>query len=298
VNLNHLAVFHAVAEEKSISKGAERLLVSQPAVSKQVGELERNIGTPLFDRLPRGVRLTAAGELLMGFARQIFGAVGQAERAMEELRGLSRGRLSVAAGTTIGVYLLPEIFVRFRQEYPGIQMHMEIANGEVIRNRLLEGAVDVGLTEVEIDDDRFESVAFMKDRLVAIAAPNHALAGKRSIKPAELCGYPFVIRETGSGTKSLVERALTERGLSVKAVMSLGSTEAIKRAVAAGVGVAIVSSLTVGLELQIGRLIKLPVSDLSIQRALNWIVLRDSHPSHAVRAFRKLLDETCKNMRG
>jgi len=124
MHLNHLFVFHAVAQEGNISRAAARLMVSQPAVSKQLKELERSLRMPLFDRVPRGVRFTHAGKLLSDYARKIFNLADEAERALEELRGLHRGRLSVGASTTIGVYLLPEIFVRFRQKYPGVDMHL------------------------------------------------------------------------------------------------------------------------------------------------------------------------------
>lgn len=290
INLAHLAVFHAVASEGSVSRGAERLMVSQPAVSKQLRQLERSLGASLFDRLPKGVRPTAAGELLADYARRIFALEAEAAKALAELRGLRRGSLSVGASTTIGVYLLPEVFVRYRRAYPDVHMHMEVANSEVIRRRLVEGAIDVGLTEGIVEGDELDSTVFLRDELVPIAAPGHPLARrKRPVPAATLCREPFVVRETGSGTKSVVERALAERGLSVTPVMSLGSTEAIKRAVAAGVGVAIVSRLTVQQELQLGRLVVLRVPDLPINRPLHRLTLRGRQPSQAVAAFMKML---------
>jgi DNA-binding transcriptional LysR family regulator len=290
INLAHLAVFHAVASEGSVSRAAERLMVSQPAVSKQLRQLERSLGGPLFDRLPKGVRPTAAGELLAGYARRIFALEAEAELALAELRGLRRGTLSVGASTTIAVYLLPEIFVRYRRAYPDVCMHMEVANSEVIRRRLVEGAIDVGLTEGIVEGDELDSTVFLRDELVPIAAPDHPLARrKRPVSAAKLCREPFVVRETGSGTKSVVERALAERGLSVTPIMSLGSTEAIKRAVAAGIGVAIVSRLTVQQELQLGRLAVLRVPDLPIDRPLHRLTLRGRQPSQAVAAFMKML---------
>jgi DNA-binding transcriptional LysR family regulator len=290
INLAHLAVFHAVASEGSVSRGAERLMVSQPAVSKQLRQLERSLGASLFDRLPKGVRPTAAGELLAGYARRIFALEAEAAEALAELRGMRRGSISVGASTTIGVYLLPEIFVRYRRAYPDVRMHMEVANSEVIRRRLVEGAIDVGLTEGIVEGDELDSTVFLRDELVPIAAPGHPLARrKRPVPAATLCREAFVVRETGSGTKSVVERALAERGLSVTPVMSLGSTEAIKRAVAAGVGVAIVSRLTVQQELQLGRLVVLRVPDLPINRPLHRLTLRGRQPSQAVAAFMKML---------
>jgi DNA-binding transcriptional LysR family regulator len=290
MHLNHLFVFHAVAQEGNISRAAARLMVSQPAVSKQLKELERSLRMPLFDRVPRGVRFTHAGKLLSDYARKIFNLADEAERALEELRGLHRGRLSVGASTTIGVYLLPEIFVRFRQKYPGVDMHLEIGDSAAIRNSLNQGSIDIGLTEKPVEDDAFDSVVLMRDKMVAIAKPNHPLARKQSVSLAALCREPFVVRETGSESKSLIERALVERGLTIKPAMSLGSTEAIKRAVAGGVGVAIVSILSIELEVKAKKLAVIRVSNLEISRALYRVSLRGAQPSRTVTAFDELFE--------
>jgi len=291
MNFGHLAVFHAVAIEGSVSKGAERLLVSQPAISKQLKDFERKMGTPLFDRLPRGMRLTEAGALLARYAQRLFAIADEAERMMGELRGLRHGRLSVGASTTIGVYLLPEIFVRFRQVYPGVELNLEIANSEGVQDRLRRGVIDIGLTEIPAEGEDFNSTVFMEDELVAVAPVGHALAQRRSVTPEALCREPFVVRETGSATKSLAERALAERGLTVRPTMSLGNTEAIKRAVASGVGVAIISHLAIGLELRAKRLVKVRVSNLRIRRPLYRISLRGSNERRAVQAFIQMVDE-------
>src|SRR5438093_270946 len=144
MNFGHLAVFHAVAREGNVSRAAERLLISQPAVSKQLKELERSFGTFLFDRLPQGMRLTAAGQTLASYANRIFALEAETQQAMDELRGLRRGRLSVGASTTIGVYLLPEVFVRFHRAYPGIQLRLEIAGSDAICRWLEQGEVQLG----------------------------------------------------------------------------------------------------------------------------------------------------------
>jgi DNA-binding transcriptional LysR family regulator len=255
MNLGHLAIFNAVARTLSISRAGEMLMISQPAVSKQLAQLERNLKTLLVDRLPRGVKLTAAGELLASYARRLFSLAEEAELAMQELAGLSRGRLVVAATTTIGVYWLPSILVKFRRTHPNIELRMEIHPSATIANLLLEGAIDLGLTESAVEDDRIEAKPFMRDRMIAITARNGPLCHKRQVSPAELCRAPFVVREVGSGTKSLIERALFERGLKITPTMSLGSTEAIKRAVIEGAGVAMVSKLAVQMELAARKLI-------------------------------------------
>src|SRR4051794_885109 len=135
LNLHHLSVFHAVASTGSVSRGAERLEISQPAVSKQLRELERSLRTALFDRHPKGVRLTTAGEALADYARRIFALSDEAERAMADVAGLRRGRLAVGAGPTAGAYLLPRVLVEFRRRFPDVALHAETEGPDVLRQR-------------------------------------------------------------------------------------------------------------------------------------------------------------------
>jgi DNA-binding transcriptional LysR family regulator len=211
---------------------------------------------------------------------------------MGELAGVERGRLVVAATPTIGTYWLPSVLVRYRREYPGVEMRMEVHPTGTIVRLLKEGAVDVGLVESGVEDEGVEARAFMKDRLVAIAAKGWARGRKRrAVTAAELCREPFVVREVGSGSLSLVERALAGRGLKVEAAMSLGSTEAIKRAVMEGVGVAIVSGLAVESEVAAGKLEEVRVRDLAVGRPLLWCTARGRGNSAAVGAFEELVWE-------
>jgi DNA-binding transcriptional LysR family regulator len=295
LNLHHLAIVHAVAEEQSVSKAADRLMVSQPAVSKQLRALERQVGTPLFDRLPRGVRATQAGVLLADYAKRIFDLATEAEERLAELRGLERGELRVAASTTIAVYLLPAVFVAFRQAYPGVRLAVDIGNASDVEARLLAGSIDVALSEGEPDAAEFDTRPFMTDELIAIAAPSHPLAAaKKAVKAAALCKEPFIVREAGSGTRAVVEHALRDRGLSVTPVMSVGSTIVIKRAVAGGVGVAFVSRLACELELRSGTLVEIKTSDMKITRPLHRLRVRGRHEGRAVAEFDRLLGEAVR----
>lgn len=293
MNFNHLDLFRAVADELSISRAADRLMVSQPAVSKQLAQLEQSLKTKLVDRLPRGVRLTASGELLADYARRLFALAEEAERAMGELAGVRRGRLAVAATPTIGVYWLPSVLVKYRRAYPDVEMRMEIHPTPTIARLLMEGSVDVGLTESPAEAEGIESSIFLKDQMAAIASPRHPLARRRRrVSIDDLCRQPFVVREVGSGSKSLIERALLDRGLKVKAVMSLGSTEAIKRAVMEGVGVAIVSGLAIGMEVAAGKLAVLKLKGLAVERPCHLLRARGRSESTATAAFIRMLKTT------
>lgn len=285
LNLNHLAVFQAVAEAGSVSVGAEKLLVSQPAVSKQIKELERAIQTQLFERHARGVRLTDAGTVLADYARRIFGLAAEAEQALNDLSALRRGTLAIGAGTTVGVYLLPRALVHFRRRFPGIQLHLEIGVAATLRRRLEENALDLVLTEGVVESPEVESALFAEDELVAIAPPGHPLAARKSVPLDVLCREPFLTRETGSESKSLVERVLAQRGLSITPVLSLDSTEAIKQGVAAGLGVAIVSRLAVKREIAGKQIAEIRIKGVKLRRPIYHLRPRGRRQSKAAEAF-------------
>ena len=271
-----------------MSRGASSLMISQPAVSKQIGQLEKALRVRLLERRPRGVALSEAGKVLFAHATRLFAVEAEAEAAIEELRGLRRGRLRLGASTTLGVYLLPDLFVRFRQAFPQIQLSLEVAGSAVIERRLADNELDLGFTEAFGGSPDIATKVLRMDDLVPIAAPDHALAKRRKISAAEFCLQPFVVRQTGSDTKSFVEQFLSDKNLTVRPVMSLGSTEAIKRAVAAGIGVAIVSRLSISLEVDARRLAILPVTGLSIRRPLYAVWRRSSEPSASAMEFLKL----------
>ena len=299
MNRNHLALFRAVAEAGGFSRAAELVHVGQPAISMQVAELENALGTPLFDRLPRGVRLTEAGRTLLGYAQRIALLEGEAERAMRELRGLERGRLTLGASTTIGSYLLPALLGKFRRRHPAVELQLTIANTDMIKTRLLDGTLDLGLTEgTPPEDPALTARVFHEDELIVLAPANHPLVtptrGKGRPGPVsvgQLCAQPLILREPGSGTRAVVDRALSACGApAVVAALTLNSTEAIKRAVSAGLGLAVVSRLCVALELAGGLLVEVPVRELKLRRPLYELTLRGRQPGPSVRSFVTLLD--------
>ena len=291
MNLEYLRIFHAVAETGSVTAGAERLASSQPGISRQLRRLERNLRTRLFDRQPRGVKLTEAGELLLGCARRIFAVEAEAQQVLAELQGLQRGQLRVGASLTIGAYLLPQAVTAFHRAYPGIQVQVAIANTREVHERLISGQLDLALTEGLVESELLASVTFAEDELLAIAPPGHRLLSQNKVTAAALCREGLILREEGSGTRAVIERALARRHLSVKPIMSLGSTGAIKAAVRCGAGLAIVSGLAVETELRTGELAHLRIGDLSMRRSLHQVMVRGQSPSRAAAAFMQLLSQ-------
>ena len=293
MNLNHLHIFHVVAEEGSISKGAARLCISQPAVSKQIAVFEGALHTPLFDRLSKGIALTEAGRVLHTYARRIFAIEQEAEAALQQLRGLETGRILIGASTSIGAYFLPDVLAAFHQKYPGVEIRMEIGNTETVQSQLEGGFVDVGFTEGFVHSPQLEVTVFQNDALVFIAAPDYA---KRLLKEENgplilerLCKEPFLVREAGSGTRAVVEEYLQKRGLSYRPAMVLGNTEAIKKATSAGAGVGVVSQITIKAEVKSGLLMVLPVADFALRRPLHQLQVRGRHTSYAVQAFLRVV---------
>ncbi|MBS1119225.1 MAG: LysR family transcriptional regulator [Deltaproteobacteria bacterium] len=289
MNLHHLRVFHAVAVAGSITAAARALQVSQPAVSKQLGDLEDSLGALLVDRLPRGIRLTAAGRALSEHAARIFGIEHTAEAELAALLGVRRGQLSVGASTTIGSYLVPRVFGAFQRRHPALRLDLQIGNTTVVHDFVRRQVVELGLTEGLVTDDDLETEVFDQDDMVAITAPGDRVLARAPLSAKELVALPFVMRERGSGTREVIEAALAKKRLVVEPVMSLGSTEAVKSAVAARLGVAIVSRLAVELELVSGSLVAIELADLEIRRALHLVELRGKSRSPAASRFLELL---------
>lgn len=204
--------------------------------------------------------------------------------------GLESGHLAVASSTTIGSYIVPTVFGELHAAHPHIRLELEIGNAARVEELVLEGQLDLGLSEGLVSSDALDVDVFAHDQMVLIVAPAHPLAaGERAVTEAELRALPIIVRERGSGTREVVEDALARRGIAISPVMSLGSTEAIKNAVAAGLGVALVSRLTLDLELRSGRLCALEVEGVSIRRALHLLTLESKPPSPVATEFLRLL---------
>jgi DNA-binding transcriptional LysR family regulator len=289
LNLHHLRVFARVAHEGGFTRAALSLHLSQPAVSKAVRELERQTGVPLLERAGRATTLTAAGEALYARARELFAVEQSAEEELRTLRGLNGGVLRVGASTTVATYLLFPYLARFRAANPRVELRVASANTRAIARALLERRLDVALVEGPVHHPQIEVVPWREDELVVIAPPTHRLASKRSIQLGELTGEPFIVREQGSGTRKVAERALATHGVSLQVTLQLGSTEAIKQAVAAGLGLAFVSRFAVDDQVALGRIAAVRVRQAALGRMLTELRLRGRAIGPGAAAFRKLL---------
>lgn len=285
LNLHHLRIFTSVAEHGGFSRAALVLRISQPAVSKSVRELERQVGSQLFERGGRVPRLTEAGTVLFARGRELFAVERSAEEELRVLRGLAGGVLRIGASTTVVTYLLPPYLARYHAAHPDVLLRVASANTRDIARGLLERRLDIALVEGPVDDPRLDVRAWRDDELVVIAPAGHPLAGRRRVVLADVADELFIVRERGSGTRRVAEQALAARGVTLRTGLQLASTEAIKQAVAAGLGLAIVSRAAIADQVALGRLAVIPLRDVVLHRGLAELRLIGRAPSAAAVAF-------------
>lgn len=280
MNFTHLLAFYEVARAGSVSAGALKLHVSQPAVTREIRELEERLGAVLFDRLPRGVALTEAGTLLFDYADRIFTLADAAEGQMKELAGLSAGYMKIGASGTLGVYFVPEIIARFNATFPRVAIDLTVTNTERVEAGLRDHTFTFGFVEGPFDETILHARPIGADEVAVVAAAGHPAVG-RKLRPQDLIDQTVIMRESGSGTRAIVEEAYSRLGLAIEPLMSVSDTEAIKRMLLAQHALAYVSVLSVKDELRRGEMSIVEVDGLRIERPLHmvWLKGRSLSPS-------------------
>ncbi|NWG32286.1 MAG: LysR family transcriptional regulator [Rhodocyclaceae bacterium] len=270
VTLRQLRVFESVARHLSFSRAAEELHLTQPAVSMQVKQLEEQAGLPLTEMIGKKVYLTQAGEEVARHARYIAQQLREAEEALDALKGVKGGRLSLGVIST-AKYFAPRLLAEFRRRQPGVELQIGVHNRETVVRKLAENEIDLAIMGQPPVEFATVAEAFADHPLVIIAAPDHPLAARKQIAPALLNDETFIIREPGSGTRAAMERYFADVGIAPQHRMELISNETVKQAVMAGLGLAFISAHTVGLECEVGRLVVLPVTGTPIMR--RWFIV-------------------------
>ena len=269
-----LKVFKTVADRLSFTRAARELFISQPEVTKQIGELEKQLGTNLFLRQGNRIALTPQGERLLAYANRILSLYGELGDEFADRTAPPEGELRLGASTTIAQYVLPGLLARFRKRYPGIALQVESGNTQYIERAVQEARIDFGIIEGMASVATLHYEPFMLDELVLVTATSNTGFRREEIRSAELPEYPLVIRESGSGTLDVIEKALATRGLSLKKLridMQWGSTESIKRYLLASDSLAFLSVHAILDELTRGQLRVVEVSDLSIERRFHFV---------------------------
>jgi len=294
LSLRQLRIFEAVARHSSYTRAAEELHLTQPAVFTQVRQLEDGIGQPLMERIGKQMHLTDAGREVLATCRETNDALDRLEMRLADMQGLKRGRLRVAMVTT-AKYLLPRLLGEFCARYPGIEASLTVTNREKLLTRLANNEDDLSVLGVPPEGMDIVATPIADNPLIVLARRDHPLAGKKRIALKRIAEEPFILREKGSGTRLATERHFAEHGLSLRVRMELGSNEAIKQAIAGGLGISILSSHTLSLEGEHGLLQPLNVKGFPLMR--QWYVAYPAgkHLSAVAEAFRDYLINHSRN---
>ena len=268
-----LQVFHTVARLLSFTQAAESLHMTQPAVTFQVRQLEEYFNTRLFDRTHNRISLTEAGDRVYQYADRIFELYTEMENAVREMTGEISGSLTIGASTTISEYMLPALLGDFRAKYPEVSIHLKVSNTDGIVSMVENNTIDLGVVEAPVTNKNLVVDECRMDQLVAIVPPQHETADKKVIKLSELLEYPFICREEGSGTREVINEYMGRaqgcaNGLNI--AMELGSPEAVKGAVEAGMGISVVSRATIQKELRLGTLVAIEL-DPKLARPFSFV---------------------------
>jgi LysR family transcriptional regulator, transcriptional activator of the cysJI operon len=283
MNFRHLKIFITVCEVGNMTRAAKGLYMTQPSVSQAITDLEKYYGVRLFERLNHRLFLTAAGDRLLSYARHILNL---SEQAQKELADLSQGgSVRIGASLTIGAYLLPGIVSFFRTRFPEIEVFTRVDNTSVIEGLLLEDQLDLGLVEGPVYSPHILEECFSDDYLVFIASPQHPLSQQSRWQVKDLANQIFIVREAGSGTQDIFEHAMMDAGVSWKVAGVYNNIEAIKQAVIANLGLAMVSKISVSEEVQQGKIISLEVDGVLLKRKFNLIFHRQKYFSQAMQLF-------------
>ncbi len=269
-DLHRLRIFVAVAQAGSFTRAAAQLHMAQPTVSQQIGVLEDAVGAPLIERGPRRLRLTPAGEALLPYATRLALLADEALQATRAAAGVAAHTLRLGVGQTLATYLLPELLRRYRERAPHCHVRIVTGNSAALLEQVAEGSIEIALVGSPAAHPDVVVTPFMQDWLVVIVAPDDIWASREAVDPGELRDRPLLTREPGSALHATVERLLGSATLASDTVIMLGETEAIKRSVEVGLGVALIQAIAVQREVALGRLRALALRGADDRRTYAW----------------------------
>lgn len=291
MDLRQLKIFCLLAEKLSFSKVAEQLYVTQPTISFQIKLLEKEIGARLFERDTKNLRLSPEGKLLYAYAGKMLDLGKLLKEEIDDLRGFKKGELCIGASNIPGIYILPDIFGKFRKEFPGIRIDLKIMDSRQIFDAVTETKIDLGMVGNIINEGHLRFEKFIEDELMLIVSGKHPWAKRKFIDIGEIKLEPFILREEGSGTREVLKRSLLTKKIEFKdlnVIMQLSNNEAIKKAVEAGLGVSFVSGFSIKNEEKLHILKRVPVKGFSILRYF-YVVSNTSRLSACSGVFRLFL---------
>ena len=290
-----LKVFFTVARLLNFTKAAETLHMTQPAVTFQIRQLEEQFNTRLFDRTHNRVSLTEAGVKIYSYTGKIFELYDKMEDAIRQLTGDVSGVVNLGASTTIAEYMLPALLGDFKANFPEVNIRLKVSNTEGIVSMIENNEIDLGIVEASVNNKNLDVEVCRSDDLVVIVPPTHELANADSVSAEDLLKYPFICREKGSGTREVIEAYMQEHHDSheIDLCMELGSPEAIKGAVEAGMGISIMSSVTISKELKLGSLVSIPLNP-PLQRPFSFVRQRNKFRAHVMEDMLEFAQNYCR----
>ncbi|MFT3847831.1 MAG: LysR family transcriptional regulator [Propionivibrio sp.] len=269
--VRQLQIFSVAASHLSFARAAEKLHLTHAAVSLQIKQLEDVCGALLFDRIGKKVFLTEAGDILLDHARQILQSLKDADESLMALKGLKGGRVTIAV-TSTAEYFAPGLLAEFRKAQADVRVRLLVDNREEVSRMLISNEVDLAIMGRPPADMEPEATSFAPHPFVIVAGADHPLVGRPSLTVADIAQETMIVREAGSGTRMAMEGFFREQAIEPNIDMEMGSNEAIKQAVVAGLGISFISQHTLGLELSAGRLVVLPVEGMPVMR--RWFLVR------------------------
>ena len=296
MTIRHMRIFAEVYQTENITKAAENLHMTQPAVSRAIQEMEQYYGVKLFERMNRRLYVTECGKNLYSHAVPILDLFDQTE---QELRDWDRlGKLRVGASISIGNFLLPELAVSFREIDPEIRLQVSISNSRDVQLALLQNQLDVGLIEGAVTEEGLHEEIFQQDRLLLIAGRNHPLLKKESVQLADLEGYDLLLREKGSAGRDYLDHVFAVHGLSLAPLWESTSTQALIRAVRMGLGITILPEMLVRDAVERGEVSSCPIEDEPLVRGNFLVWHKDKYLSRAMQDFIRLCKEVAAAQSG
>ncbi|WP_233879547.1 LysR family transcriptional regulator [Virgibacillus halodenitrificans] len=284
-----LRIFTTVVEKENLTRAAEKLFITQSAVSQNIRLLEEKFNTKLLERNNKSVKLTKTGEILYFHARQIINQYSLAERLIDEMQNGISGPLNIGSGFTFGEYLLPDLISQLITEYPKITPKITIKNSYRIANQVKQKDLDIGIIEREISDDSIITIPFSEDDMVVIVPVDFSNNNGEEVSIGDLSDKTWIIRESGSGTRQVTDIMMDHTKLKPASVLEFGSTQLIKETVKKGIGVSYVSKSTVQEEIQKGTLKSVDIKNYRDTRRFYYVINKLQPSTKTVEVFIKML---------
>jgi DNA-binding transcriptional LysR family regulator len=297
VDLRALEVFCKIMELRSFSRAAEAVLLTQPTVSGHIKTLEEELGLRLFDRAGKSVTPTRAGELLHGYARRILALREEAQQAISEHKGGLRGHLAVGGSSIPGAYILPPLLAAFKREHPEVTIGLHISGSHEIVRSVIEGAAEVGMVGARFEEGRVQYEPFAEDELVLAVGTKHPWARRSTVRPTELAGQAFIMRERGSGTRKVMEETLARHDLepgSLHVALEVTGNEAVRQAVKAGAGVAVISRRAIEDDIRCELIVPLRLQGVKLVRDVFLVTHKSRSRSPLGKTFLSFLQQSAQ----